>query len=223
MERICKTMDISYKQPHCVVISGIDGSGKTTVINQLQSELREQGLRTAYIWLRFNHYLTKVMHAIARLLGLSVKVHSEMGEKWQHQFYKSPLFCDLYILTTYIDTYISKIKYNRIAKGNDIVICDRWITDIIVDLATKTHRSHFIDGKWTERFLKILPKNTNLFVVYRETQAVVDCRLENKVDPDFQFRLDIYKRLMKKKFIYPVDNRGTISNSISQIKDVLKI
>lgn len=223
MERICKTMDKSYRQPRCVVISGIDGSGKTTVINQLESELKGQGLRTAYIWLRFNHYFTKIMHAIARLLGLSVKVHSEMGETWQHQFYKSPIFCNLYIITTYIDTCISKIKYNRAAKGHDIVICDRWITDIIVDLATKTHRSHFIDGKWAERFLKILPKNACLFVVYRETQAVVDCRLENKVDPDFQFRLDIYKRLLEKKFIHPVDNRATISNSISQIKEVLKI
>lgn len=223
MERIRKTMDKSNRQPRCVVISGIDGSGKTTVINQLQSDLKEQGLRTAYIWLRFNHYLAKVMHAMARLLGLSVKVHSEMGETWQHQFYKSPIFCDLYIITTYIDTYLSKIKYNRAAKGYDIVICDRWITDIIVDLATKTHRSHFINGKWAKRFLKILPENALLFVVYRETQDVVDCRLENKVDPDFQFRLDIYKRLLGKNFIHPVDNRGTISNSISQIKEVLKI
>lgn len=223
MGSICKAMGKSNRQPRCVVISGIDGSGKTTVINLLQSELDAQGLRTSYIWLRFNHHFTKAMHAIARLIGLSVKVHSEMGDTWQHRFYKSSVFCHLYIFTTYVDTCISRFKYNRAAKGCDVVICDRWITDIVVDLATKTHYANFIDGKWTKRFLRILPQNALLFVVYRETQAVVDCRLENKVDPDFNFRLDVYKRLLEKPFIYPVDNRGTITDSLSQIKKVLEL
>ncbi|WP_418495661.1 thymidylate kinase [Coprobacter sp.] len=216
-------MDNNNRKPRCVVISGIDGSGKTTVINLLQSELKERGWRTAYIWLRFNHYFTKIMHAIARMVGLSVKVHSEMGDTWQHRFYQSSIFCNLYIITTYIDTCISKVKYNWVAKGHDIVICDRWITDIIVDLATKTHRANLIDGKWAKRFLKILPEGAVLFVIYRETQAIVDCRLENRVDIDFKFRLAVYKQLLEKSFIHPVDNRGTLSDTLAQIKKVLNI
>ncbi|WP_303116766.1 thymidylate kinase [Coprobacter fastidiosus] len=216
-------MDNNNRKPRCVVISGIDGSGKTTVIDLLQCELKGQGWLTAYIWLRFNHYFTKIMHAIARMVGLSVKVHSEMGDTWQHRFYQSSIFCNLYIITTYIDTCISRVKYNRVAKGHDIVICDRWITDIIVDLATKTHRANLIDGKWAKRFLKILPEDAVLFVIYRETQAIVDCRLENRVDPDFKFRLAVYKQLLEKSFIHPVDNRGTLSDTLFQIRKVLNI
>lgn len=59
-----------------IIISGIDGSGKTTVINALQERLQRQGARASYIWMRYNHYLIKVMNAIARLLGLSVKMCS---------------------------------------------------------------------------------------------------------------------------------------------------
>ena len=49
-----------------LVISGIDGSGKTSVINALKEELERQGHSTQYIWMRFNHYSVKVMNALAR-------------------------------------------------------------------------------------------------------------------------------------------------------------
>ena len=71
----------------CIIISGIDGSGKSTIINETHKVLESEGKQVGYIWLRFNHYLTKGMHAIARVLGLSVKVHNEMGNVWQHRLY----------------------------------------------------------------------------------------------------------------------------------------
>jgi thymidylate kinase len=201
----------------CIIISGIDGSGKSTIINETKKALESKGKKVGYIWLRFNHYLTKGMHAMARVFGLSVKVHNEMGDVWQHRLYKNQLFCSFYIFTTYLDTWMSKLKYNKMAKENDIVICDRWITDILVDLATKTHRKDFLNSKWPNRFMRILPKGARLFVVVRNTEALIDCRLENRVDPDFRFRLEIYKDLCKKEYVRVVDNNGTIENSVKQI------
>lgn len=216
-------MDKSNQRPLCIVISGIDGSGKTTVINSLQSHFKNKGFRTVYIWLRFNHYLTKVMHALARLAGISIMVHNEMGDTWQHRFYRSPMFCSVYILTTYIDALISRLKYNRAAKHSDIVICDRWVTDILVDLATKTHRTDFLGSKWVSRFLNILPNNSYLFVVYRHTQNVVECRVENRVDPDFEFRLNIYKELLNKEYVHPINNCGEIETSVAQVVKILEL
>lgn len=205
----------------CIIISGIDGSGKSTVIEHTKTALESDGNQVGYIWLRMNHYLTKCMHALARVLGLSVKVHNEMGDVWQHRLYRSQLFCSLYILTTYLDSLISRLKYNRIAKRNDIVICDRWIPDILVDLATKTHRLDFLESKWSHRFLKILPKEAKMFVIVRNTEALMDCRLENRVDPDFKYRLGIYEKLCKKDFVTVVDNNGAIAGSVKQIVDII--
>ena len=205
----------------CIIISGIDGSGKSTIINETQMALEAEGKKVGYIWLRFNHYLTKGMHAIARVLGLSVKVHNEMGDVWQHRLYKNQVFCSLYILTTYLDSWMSRLKYNKMAKGKDTVICDRWITDILVDLATKTHRKDFLDSGWAKRFMKILPEGARMFVVVRNTEALIDCRLENRVDPNFEFRLGIYEDLCKKHYVTVVDNNGTIANSVKQIIDRL--
>lgn len=201
----------------CIIISGIDGSGKSTIINETKRGLESEGKQVGYIWLRFNHYLTKCMHAIARVIGLSVKVHNEMGDVWQHRLYKNQAFCSLYIVTTFLDSWVSRLKYNKMAKGNDVVICDRWITDILVDLATKTHREDFLNSRWPARFLRILPKNTKMFVVVRNQEALMDCRLENRVDPDFQLRLGIYQELCKKDYVTIIDNNGTIENSVKQI------
>lgn len=206
----------------CIIISGIDGSGKSTIIDATKLHLEQQGLKVGYVWLRFNHYLTKGMHALARLLGLSVKVHNEMGDVWQHQLYKNQMFCSLYIWTTYLDSWVSRLKYNKAAKDKDIVICDRWITDILVDLATKTHRKDLLDGCWPKLFMKMMPDDAKLFVVVRNQEALKECRLENRVDPDFGYRLEVYKALCKKPYIHVVDNNGTIESSVQQIIELLK-
>ena len=53
-----------------IIISGVDGSGKTTVINSLKDKLEQQGKTVDYIWMRYNHYTVKAMNAFARILGM---------------------------------------------------------------------------------------------------------------------------------------------------------
>ena len=212
-------MGKSIKIARCLIISGIDGSGKSTIINATKDALQKEGRSVGYVWLRFNHYLTKGMHALARPLGLSVKVNNEMGPVWQHRFYKSRFFCEMYLLTTYLDTLISRQKYKRAAKCKDIVICDRWIPDILVDLATKIHNPDFLDGPWPVRFLKIAPRDAKIFVVVRNREDLLGCRLENRIDPDCDLRFEIYNKLCIKPYITVVDNNGSIEESVAQILD----
>lgn len=201
-----------------IIISGIDGSGKTAVINALQVELRKRGYHTAYIWLRFNHYLVKILHGLARILGLSVQVKNEMGTVWQHRFYQSSLFCSIYIVSTYFDTIISKFKFRNFVKPNvDFVICDRWINDILIDLGTKTHRNDFLQTAWFQRFQKIVPDHATQCLIVRDTEKLLECRLENRVDPDFTFRNKLYKDLSESNCVQVIDNNGTIEESVEQI------
>ena len=60
-----------------------------------------------------------------------------------------------------------------------------------------------------------------MYVIVRNTEALMDCRLENRVDPDFQLRLDIYEKLCKQGYVSVVNNNGTIANSVKQIIDSL--
>lgn len=202
-----------------IVISGIDGSGKTSVINELQKTLENQGYSVSYIWMRYNHYTVKCMNGIARLLGLSVKVHNAMGKVWEHRLYKMPWFCKIYLRCSLFDNWIARRKVLRLK--TDFVICDRWVNDIIIDLGAEGRIMNILDSKWYERFHAILPTNTKQFVINRNINDVLDCRVENNTNPDFQSRFLLYQQLMKKSDVYVVDNTGSIENSVSQILNVI--
>lgn len=202
-----------------IIISGVDGSGKTTVINELRKAIENKGFSVSYIWMRFNHYTVKVMNAVARVLGLSVKVKNEMGEIWEHRLYKMPWFCKIYVLCSYVD---NKFAVRKVLKQKtDYVICDRWINDIIIDLAAETKQPELLNSRWYDKFHSIIPVNSYEFVIMRDRQAVLDCRLENKVNPFFDARFGLYNELMKKSNVIVVDNTGCIDDSVAQILGVV--
>lgn len=202
-----------------IIISGIDGSGKTTVINALTEALRDDGYSTRYIWMRFNHYSVKVMNALARLLGLSVKVHNAFGNVWEHRLYKSRLFCRIYVWCSYIDNVIARRKALRL--DADYVICDRWVNDTLIDLGAECRIDDILDSKWYRRFQDILPENSVQFVVIRNRDDIVGCRVENTTNPDFPYRFALYEKLVQKKEVNVIDNTGTIESSVRQIIEKL--
>ena len=203
-----------------IIISGIDGSGKTTVINELTKRLEAEGASTQYIWMRFNHYLVKVMNALARLMRLSVKVHNAFGDVWEHRLYKSRLFCKVYVWCSYIDNVVARRKALKL--DADYVICDRWVNDTLIDLGAECRIDDILDSKWYQRFQSILPANSFQFVVVRNKEDIVGCRVENTTNPDFPYRYALYEELMKKPEVHVVDNSGTVEESVKQIGDVIK-
>jgi thymidylate kinase len=206
-----------------IVISGVDGSGKTTVIEAIRAHFNNSGITTFYIWLRFNHYCCKVMHALARALKLSVKKPSYRGRSWFHEFYRSKLFCALYILMTYLDTVIGclKLRSQLIRNRSSYVICDRWVPDVLVDLAVKTHRDDFLDSAWYCRFMRLMPRNAKIFLIVREPTQLLKCREENREDPDFTFRQRLYGLLQEKPEINVVDNNREVEATVESLLGVL--
>lgn len=203
----------------CIIVSGVDGSGKTTVIEGVRSRLEAKGMTVGYIWMRYNHYLIKVMHAIAKIIGLSTKEQTPMGRMWLHRFYKSPVFCWLYVRCSYIDNWFAKRKLKRIRA--DYIICDRWVNDILIDIGAECHYADILDSKWYTRFHNLLPSNSYQFVVVRKREKVLDCRIENTFNEAFVMRYDLYEKVADKKDVYLVDNNESIENSVQQVLNVL--
>lgn len=198
-----------------IIFSGIDGSGKTSIINGVSTELRLKGNSVSYIWMRYNRFLVTFLHAIAKMTGLSKKEDTVMGKVWLHYFYKSQLFCWFYIYCTYIDNWFARKKPLRLK--TDYVICDRWINDIVVDLASETRQPYLIQGKWYDRFQRLLPKENKQFIILRDKDAVLNCRTENTFNPAFERRYVLYAELAKRTNIIKVDNNETIEACVMRV------
>lgn len=207
-----------------IIISGVDGSGKTTVIEGVRKQLEADGKKVGYIWMRYNFKLIRLMHAIAKVTGLAYKQTTEMGEMWLHRFYNNKLFCWFYIRCSYIDNWLARKKPIVLAKAQklDYVICDRWVNDIIIDLGSETHKTDILSSKWYHRFQTLLPKESYQFVVIRNRKDVLDCRVENTFNEAFGYRYDLYQQIVNMPEVNLVDNTGTVESSIQQVLDVIK-
>lgn len=202
-----------------VVVSGVDGSGKTSVIEQLQLELEKNQYQTQYTWLRYNHYLSKFVLAFCRYSGLTRYLHFENSRVVYHDFYRSKVISWLFITTTFIDTFfVSAFKvYMPRLWSSKVIICDRWVYDIMVDLEVDTRITFSNDSLLKKLFLSLLPADADCYLILRDMTKVRKERDESVNDDNFPIRCELYKRHAADNKLIVVDNNGTIEESVQQI------
>ena len=202
-----------------LVISGIDGCGKTTVIGRLRDRLETEGFTTCYEWLRYNHRLVRPVHGLSRLVGLSRRYRIEDQCVWRHEFHRSRLFSSFYILLTWLDVWLGRLLLaRRVSRRKvDIVVCDRWVPDILVDLAVDTRRRDLLAGIWHSRFTRILPPAVRQYLIVRDSERVVSARPEVRQDMSHSFRQKLYGRLERSPDVVVVQNNGTVEAAVDAI------
>ena len=143
-----------------------------------------------------------------------------MGTAWQ--IYNSVIFSKIYIWATYVDTLLGYLWLKtKLSNNHKIVICDRWINDILIDLGTKTRNENFLESKWYFLFKKILPKNNFEFLIIREIKYLLSCRVENREDKDFNFRLKLYEKLKSKENTNVIQNNKTVKIAVEEILNII--
>jgi hypothetical protein len=204
-----------------IVISGIDGCGKTTLIGELRNRLEREGLTTRYEWLRYNHRLVRPVHGLSRLVGLSRPYRMGNQRIWRHEFYRSRLFCSFYISLTWLDVWLGRLLVSAglFLRDADIVVCDRWVQDILVDLVVDTRRRDLLRGTWHSRFARILPSGTRQYLIVRDSEHVVSLRPDVMQDVSYSFRLKLYGRLERSPDVVVVRNNGTVEAAVDAIFD----
>ncbi len=65
--------------PRFIYFAGIDGCGKSTVIEELIKEYRRKGIKARSVWLRFNYFFTKPVLFFCRIIGITRRV--KKGDK----------------------------------------------------------------------------------------------------------------------------------------------
>lgn len=207
-------MKVTRQMPPIIFFSGIDGSGKTVVIENLIKELNQQGFKTRYVWMRYNHYLSKLLLAVCRLTGFT-KYHQIAGHKLGvHHFYRSRIISYLFIFSSLIDTAVATfLKLLLFLNRTDaVIVCDRFVIDILVDLMIDTRKFDLFDCLWGQAFKRLVAPHARTFYIRRPLKEIIDVRPESEYDTTFLMRVVLYEHLVRKWKIETIDNAGSLAD-----------
>jgi thymidylate kinase len=209
--------------PRLISVSGIDGSGKTTIIDALSAELGANGRKVRVNWLRYNHYTVKIVLAFARLFRFTTFEQYPDSRVSYHEFYRSRLLSHAFILLTWLDTALATIfaVHLPLRRGDTVVICDRWIPDILIDLEIDTGMGLHKNTHYHRMFWWLVPNRARLLVVVRGFDDVLHARPEHPYDRNFENRFELYKTLAKRKNLAIIDNTGSLDATIQQALDIV--
>jgi thymidylate kinase len=136
--------------PKVITFSGLDGSGKTTVINSLKKKLEGKGLvvktPTMYDDLSFYAILRSVRDGIRKFFGKNIELSKEMELDPNFDLHSESL---VYKVIRYkwlkaavlpLDTLSIYLFLILKVKRNDVVLLDRTSYDYILDILPKKYK-----------------------------------------------------------------------------------
>lgn len=174
--------------------------------------MRDRGYEVSILWLRFNHVFSKPLLGLCRLLGYTKYEKPDGIHVGYHDFYKSKLISYLFIFFQYIDAV--RVKYTRILpairKPNAVLILDRYVYDILIDVSVDTRIRHLSDTWVGRKFRSLIPEDSVSILVWRELADVLSVRPEGNVDRNFQARYEQFDMLRRSCDINTIDNSGSL-------------
>ena len=200
--------------PKVIYVMGIDGSGKTTVSEYLAEQIRARGYRVNILWLRFNHVFSKPLLGLCRILGLTRYQSYDGIRVGYHDFYRSRIISWLFVFGQYLDAL--RVKYFKILPhikaDKSVLILDRYVYDILVDVMVDTRISGLDKGRMGRKFKKLLPPGTLILMVDRELSEILEVRPEGKVDENFETRYQFYKNMDENDGVTTIKNDGSLGD-----------
>lgn len=205
--------------PRVIYVMGIDGSGKSTVSEHLAAKLRERDHKVKILWLRFNHVLSKPLLGLCRLLGLTRYETREGIRVGYHDFYRSRVISWLFILLQYLDAV--RVRYFKIMPatlGGGVLILDRYIYDILIDVMVDTRMPGLHKGRVGRAFRNLLPQDTLTLLVDRDLDQVLAVRPEGRVDSNFAARYAFYRALRADDRVSTIANDGGLEDLLRSVE-----
>jgi len=176
---------------------GTDGSGKTTLAKKLMDELDKKGYPSKYVWFRFPHFFTLAILFVAKITGFTEYVTKAKSQIVTHHFQIQP-FRTLYSLVLLFDILLYyTVKVWFVSKLGYIVLCDRWVYDILVDFSVDTSNKR-IYRTTIGRLLLSLASRARVTLFIDAPDHVLDTRRPGaRLNPHTRYRRFFYRLLAK--------------------------
>lgn len=177
----------------CILISGIDGSGKTTLTKQIAMDLQSHGCKHKLVWIKAEHTFAFLISRILTAVGWRRSIANpngviitrlELPDNWFTR-----RIWPLIEFISVIPNIIFKVKIPLLL-GNWVLL-DRFTVDTIVSVSLKVKKSHFEKSFLAELLLSMIPKNCVFF------HLDIDLATMLKRRPDIELSLGEVKSALK--------------------------
>ncbi len=179
-----------------VCLSGVDGVGKTTHARLLVAALRASGRPARYEWLRFSHYTSLGILALARVVGLT-RYRTVGGVRYASwEFHRSRAVAALFPWTVWVDTALryALAVHPRLRRAEWVVV-DRFVPDILVDLMLAVGRCDLHRAPVGRAFARLIPPGARLVLLDADEAVLRARRPDVAHDPMLGVRRQLYLTL----------------------------
>lgn len=202
------------------MLSGPDGTGKSTIADAVITEFKDKNIVLNHVWLRFNHYLSKLINLFGRIIGKSYYETYSWGKLGYHDY--SGFLGFFYVLAVYVDHVFFNLFFrNNYLKSDQNYLIDRFVIDIMADLIVDTKRPNmvfFLFGPYLRKELKL----AYAFILKCDKKIVVNRRKDILDDKSYDSKIKAYKLIASKFNIKTLDSgQLSIKESVNKIVSAL--
>jgi len=215
-----------------IYITGIDGSGKSTIANNLVSSVFK-GKETRIIWARYKPYiLKKILYPFKKNYVTDKAndhlMNAEEFSRWitfKKKITKNLFLSKVVYFLQAVDYYAQILKTVKIVKtinNREIVILDRYILDFIVDQSINYGN---ISRSYITIFLLNKLKTIDL-IFYIDVNEHIALNRKNDI-PSIEFlqnKREYYKYYVSKlSNAHVINNEVNISMALEEIEKIIKL
>jgi thymidylate kinase len=181
-----------------IYITGVDGTGKSTQAELLAERLKGSGVRCRQLWLRFPFFLSLPLLAYARWKGLSWYEENGQVRHGYWNFRESWLLRSFLPWMLLLDAALAAFGriYIPLLMGITVV-CERFVLDILVDLAVAFRDQDIFQRFSSKLFLKLLPHNTTIFVLDLDVETIQERRTDLRLDRSLASKVAMFRQMTK--------------------------
>lgn len=195
---LARKMELGHLRGEFICFTGIDGTGKSTQALKLVDALKSQGIKARYIYLRTPHFISKPIMGLCRLNGITERMKTEDGTSVRgfHHFYRSKILSYLVPWLQAVDMHLYTWMYIRMpCLMGSTVVCDRHVTDTMVDMIIETRRPEIPRSSVGRFFMVAIPRKAKMIVLTGTPSAIRARKHDLKYDPYFEEKYEIFSKM----------------------------